>query len=386
MSVRIRVNSIIIDFRFYLPDGRKVRCRESEGKNTPENLQRARSKEKAIQYHLQNGSFDYLTFFPYGSKASYFQTYSTELLFHQWWEKWIKTKSIKRSTEESYGYQYENHIRPYFGDWKLSQITEEAVIIFRKSLENKGLTFSTINNYMKPLCQALLNAKKRKLILEYPCEDIGSLKEAKVDIDPFNFQELKHWLDYLWEKNRGLHDMILFWSRTGLRPGELCAIRWPHIDFFNKKAMIRENRPYYGGVSSPKTESSIRDIDLRPKVIEALKRQEGRTGLIGKWVFLNQKHKQWDASSLRYVFRHWLRMAGLKQRPPKQMRHTFATQHLGAGENISWVSKMLGHSDAQITWKRYNRYIPNLTRDDGSAFEKIMNGDGEKSGGKNVVF
>lgn len=221
---------------------------------------------------------------------------------------------------------------------------------------------------------------------DYPCEDIGTLKEAKVDIDPYSFAELKHWLDYLWEKNREMHDMILFWSRTGLRPGELCALRWPHIDFFNKKAMIRENRPYYGGVGAPKTESSIRDNDLRPKVIEALYRQEARSGLIGKWVWLNQKRKQWDLSALRLLFRHWSRMAGMKYRPPKQMRHTFATLHLGSGENISWVADMLGHSDAQITWKRYNRYIPNLTRDDGSAFEKIMNGDSGENGENDVLF
>ena len=79
-------------------------------------------------------------------------------------------------------------------------------------------------------------------------------------------------------------------------------------------------------------------------------------------------------------------MAGMKYRPPKQMRHTFATLHLGAGENISWVSRMMGHSNAQVTWKRYNRYIPNLTREDGSAFEKVMNGDGGKKMKKTFLY
>jgi integrase len=63
-----------------------------------------------------------------------------------------------------------------------------------------------------------------------------------------------------------------------------------------------------------------------------------------------------------------------KYRPPKHLRHTFATLHLAAGENITWVSQMMGHSNAQMTWARYNRFLPNLTREDGSAFEKIMNG------------
>ena len=54
------------------------------------------------------------------------------------------------------------------------------------------------------------------------------------------------------------------------------------------------------------------------------------------------------------------------------MRHTFATLHIGAGESISWVSKVMGHTSVKITLENYNRYIPNLTRDDGSAFESVL--------------
>jgi integrase len=60
-------------------------------------------------------------------------------------------------------------------------------------------------------------------------------------------------------------------------------------------------------------------------------------------------------------------------RPAVQMRHTFATLHIAAGESITWVSKMLRHSDVETTLKRYNRFIPNLMREDGSAFEKVFN-------------
>ena len=75
---------------------------------------------------------------------------------------------------------------------------------------------------------------------------------------------------------------------------------------------------------------------------------------------------------MRKKFRYLLRLAGLKYRPPKQVRHTFATLHIGAGENITWVSKTLGHASVETTLNRYNRFIPNLTREDGSAFESIM--------------
>ncbi|MDX2497297.1 MAG: hypothetical protein QNL11_05260, partial [Desulfobacterales bacterium] len=59
------------------------------------------------------------------------------------------------------------------------------------------------------------------------------------------------------------------------------------------------------------------------------------------------------------------------------------TLHIAAGESISWVSKMLGHADVQTTLKRYNRFVPNLTREDGSAFEKIM--DRKDQNGNNLA-
>ena len=122
---------------------------------------------------------------------------------------------------------------------------------------------------------------------------------------------------------------------------------------------------------------------LRPRVIEALRRQEARTGLTDKHVFMTHANKPFSDAFMRKRFRHILRLAGLEYRPPKQMRHTFATLHIAAKENISWVSKMLGHASVETTLKRYNRFVPNLTHDDGSLFEKLMDELGER--GNNQV-
>ncbi len=70
--------------------------------------------------------------------------------------------------------------------------------------------------------------------------------------------------------NSEWYDLILFWSQAGIRPGELYALKWERVDFFNAKVMIRENRQYYGGDGPTKTAASNRDVDLRPGVVEAL--------------------------------------------------------------------------------------------------------------------
>jgi len=68
-----------------------------------------------------------------------------------------------------------------------------------------------------------------------------------------------------------------------------------------------------------------------------------------------------------------LKRLGIRYRPPYQMRHTFATLAISAGENINWVSRMLGHKSLVMTLERYNRYVPNLTREDG----KLLAGTSE---------
>lgn len=98
---------------------------------------------------------------------------------------------------------------------------------------------------------------------------------------------------------------------------------------------------------------------------------------------MTSANKPFSDAYMRKKFRYLLRLARLEYRPPKQLRHTFATLHIAAGENISWVSKTLGHASVEITLNRYNRFIPNLTRDDGSAFECAM--DKNTQNGNNLV-
>ncbi len=63
---------------------------------------------------------------------------------------------------------------------------------------------------------------------------------------------------------------------------------------------------------------------------------------------------------------------GLKRRRPYQTRHTTATLWLAAGENPEWIAKQLGHSTTKMLFEVYSRYVPNLTRQDGSAFNSLI--------------
>lgn len=67
-----------------------------------------------------------------------------------------------------------------------------------------------------------------------------------------------------------------------------------------------------------------------------------------------------------------LRHLGLAKRRPYRMRHTAATLWLESGEAPEWIARQLGHANTQMLFTTYSRYVPNLTRRDGSAFERLL--------------
>ena len=73
------------------------------------------------------------------------------------------------------------------------------------------------------------------------------------------------------------------------------------------------------------------------------------------------------------VWHPLLRYLDLTPRRPYQTRHTAATLWLAAGESPEWIARQMGHSSTEMLFKVYSRYVPNLTRQDGSAFESMLN-------------
>jgi integrase len=68
------------------------------------------------------------------------------------------------------------------------------------------------------------------------------------------------------------------------------------------------------------------------------------------------------------------------------MRHTFATLAISAGENINWVARMLGHKSPVVTLEKYNRFVPNLTREDGRALLEVSKKAKRSGSPKNNIW
>jgi len=161
---------------------------------------------------------------------------------------------------------------------------------------------------------------------------------------------------------------------TGMRFGEMSALKWKNVDFKLGVIKVRETR-VRGEEGRPKTKRSIRDIDMLPPVVEALRDQRKYTMGKSKYVFLNQYHRPpLPGSTNDHIWKPALRKAGLEERRLYETRHTFATLMLDGGELPGWVQKMMGHETLQMIHDRYYSYIKNYQRDDGRAFmENVYN-------------
>ena len=122
---------------------------------------------------------------------------------------------------------------------------------------------------------------------------------------------------------------------------------------------------YEGQLSTPKNHQRRR-VDISVQLLETLRdwrtRERARWLAVGQplpvWVFPSVSGTVLDASNVRKALNRMLRAAGLHERGPHQLRHSFASQLLMKGADIAYVAQQLGHKDAYITLKTYTHYLP----------------------------
>jgi len=139
---------------------------------------------------------------------------------------------------------------------------------------------------------------------------------------------------------------------SGVRPGELVALKWNDIDwesetFDMKRTRIRDE------FGPPKTKSSKRTVEMMPNVKEYFCKQYELTGgNVFDMVFLSSFHKPFfDYNTIAVQFQKLLKDGDTRYL--YQLRHTFASLMISYNEEVTWVSQMMGHKSSDITLKVY---------------------------------
>jgi integrase len=192
----------------------------------------------------------------------------------------------------------------------------------------------------------------------------------KSDIEPFTFDEVNLILNTVRPDFKDYYIVRFF---TGMRTGEIHGLKWRFIDFEKRQILIRECY-VRGRTEYTKTDESQREIHMSQPVFDALKAQFKITGEISEYVFINSAGLPLNHSNMaNRVWHPLLRHLGLRKRTAYQTRHTAATLWLASGEAPEWIARQMGHANTEMLFRVYSRYVPNLTRQDGSAFERLIN-------------
>jgi integrase len=159
---------------------------------------------------------------------------------------------------------------------------------------------------------------------------------------------------------------------TGMRTGEVHGLKWKYIDFERRLILVRESI-VLNEEDELKTDGSLRDIQMTELVFGALQEQFKATGPLSEYVFCTRRGKPIDNQNfLNRVWAPLLRHLEIQHRRAYQMRHTAATLWLASGEAPEWIARQLGHTSTEMLFRVYSRYVPNLTRRDGSAMERLL--------------
>ena len=290
------------------------------------------------------------------------------ILFGEVAQIWSKIKEVeilqeqmKSTTLRDYKCSMNLHILPHFGNMPIRSITAAEVDDFTRTLKCSP---KRINNILIPLRSLFKMAKKKGYVSENIMFDVDNLKFDEPDIYPLSIDQVKSFLENVCQHYRPFFTAAFF---TGMRFGEMAALKWKNVDLKRGLIYVRETR-VNNEEGRPKTKKSKRDIDILPPVHQALLDQKKITGT-DDYVFRDSSGNLFTTDHARRVI--WtpaLQKAEIGYRPMMQTRHTFATMMIDAGEDLGWVQRMLGHSSLQMIYTRYYSWVKKDTRSDGSAF------------------
>lgn len=392
-SIREVNGKLFWDFRY-----QGVRCREYTAlEDTKANRQKMEKVLKKMEEEIAAGSFEYRRYFPTSKLAEKFEnrpvpsvlvpstgvpagviaaTGSTPL-FKDFCQVWFNELSIgwRRSYKYTVQQILDQRLIPRFGDREVGSIRREDILAFRSTLakepgrkKDSMMSPRRINAIVLVLKQVLNEAADR-YNFSTQAQRIKPLKAKKSDVHPFTLQEVQLIISKVRPDFRNYYTVRFF---TGMRTGEIDGLKWKYVDFERRLILVRETFTW-GEEDYTKNDTSQRDIQMSGPVYEALKAQKEMTGKVSEFVFCNREGKPLDVYNVsRRVWYPLLRHLGIELRNPYQSRHTAATLWLASGEAPEWIARQLGHSSTEMLFRVYSRYVPNLTRRDGSAFERLL--------------
>jgi len=322
MGVRKRNNKWWVDFCF-----QKVRYRRPSPHNSKGS---ALAYELLLKQKLARGE----PLDPENKKTTTFKDFARD-----WFETYVKNNN-KHSTILTKEMILRVHLVPHFGRREIDQINSLDIEKYKAQKIREELSPKTINDHLSVLRKSFQCALEWSVLKSYPNFKRLKIPQQKYDfLTPEECQKLFDKADGTWRH------MITLALGTGLRFGELIALRWEDIDFETEELTIRQS--YAKGVLGSTKSNRIRHVPMCSAVCDVLCLMRKKEGLVFTDPAANPFKQHVCIKKLHSI----CRKAGLREIGWHTLRHTFASHLAQKGANLSAVQQLLGHSDIRTTMR-----------------------------------
>lgn len=333
MSVKRRKDGKWLVYVSVMIDGKRERFREAAPTR-----ETGMARERALRAELAAGIVAI-------AKPPIFREWSSEFL------EVYATNNNKFSERRNKRQIVEQHLDPFFGSSRIDRIDYAQIERFKALELAAGAAPKSVNNRLGVLRRLLVIAHKNRKLTTVP--EIQWLKVPEPSFCFLRFEEASRLVDASAE----WRPMILLALRTGLRHGELLALRWEDVDLVAGRLMVR--RAVWRGVEGTPKGGREREVPLSDEAREALRALPSR--FRSSYVF-GAGDVRLTAGETKWPLWSSCRRAGIVRCGWHVLRHTFASHLAMKGVAIKAIQDLLGHTSMKMTL-RYAHLSPTVGRD-----------------------
>jgi len=324
----------------------------------------------------------------------------------EWLRQWLKdyvSMNTTDRTQESYTSIVERHLIPSLGKVTLTDLQPLHIQSYYAEKLNKGradgkggLSARSIVYHHRILSNSLDYAVKMGIVVRNVVKLIQPPRVAKVTMNTLSPEEVTKFLDAARETDYYVYFATLLY--TGLRRGELLALRWRNLDLESTALTVVETAYKLGNgnyvIKEPKTTQSRRTVTLPPSLVELFKVYRADQELLriqlgvslnaDDFVFIRPDGSPINPNAVTLAFRRIIKKAMLTSIRIHDLRHTHATLMLKAGVHPKVVSERLGHANIGITLDIYSHVLPGMQEAAAEKFDGIFEGDANENSDPSV--